>query len=370
MRELTDEKKYFSDVEGPYSLNDNALEVASLLIRPHGHEFFGQLSAYDDYLVDIEKKSSYNSGCTLGLLLPFFKAFGATNNLLEAISSRNVNLMPGTKDTLQYLQEKMECYLISTSYEQHIHTFCKTTGFPFENTVCTKLDLDNEKYELNGRENDWLRKRAEEVVSLPKLKIPLNAKRRDELPDDVLSSVERLDQIFWDEMENEYSTSFELLRSVNTIGGPKKEQAILERTSDVSKTVYTGDSITDREALNRVSKEGGLAVSVNGDKYAVKEAEIGCIIDNTILTSVVVDAFLNSGKEGVQDLVHNWSYHGLEKTKEDFLVNPELINKLINLYPKKLPEVVILTDKNREEFGKRSSYFGKSLREVNFHGKK
>ena len=171
-------------------------------------------------------------------------------------------------------------------------------------------------------------------------------------------------------MENEYSTSFELLKSVNTIGGSKKEQVLLERASDVSKTVYTGDSITDREALGRVRKEGGLAVSVNGDMYAVKEAEIGCIIDNTILTSVVVDAFLNSGKEGVQNLVHNWSYHGLKKAKEDFLVTPELINQLISLYPKKLPEVVILTDENKEEFAKRSSNFGKKLREGKAHGKK
>ncbi|WP_287583858.1 hypothetical protein [Candidatus Borrarchaeum sp.] len=367
MREFIDEKKYFSDVEGPYSLNDNALEVASLLIRPHGHELFKQLSIYDDYLVDLEKKPNYNSGCTLGLLLPFFKVFGATNNLLESISSKNVNLMTGTRSTLQFLREKMECYLISTSYEQHIHAFCKATDFPFENTVCTKLDLDNEKFKLNGRESDWLKKRAEEIVSLPKIKIPINTKSRDELPEDVLSSIERLDQIFL-EMENEYSTSFELLKSVNTIGGSKKEQALLERASDVSKTVYTGDSITDREALGRVRKEGGLAVSVNGDMYAVKEAEIGCIIDNTILTSIVVDAFFNSGKEGLQDLVHNWSYHGLKKAKEDFLVTPELINQLISLYPKKLPEVVILTDENKEEFAKRSSNFGKKLREGKAHG--
>ena len=72
----------------------------------------------------------------------------------------------------------------------------------------------------------------------------------------------------------------------------------------------------------------------------------------------------------MKDLVHNWSFHGLKKAKEDFLANPEFINTLISLYPKKLPEVVILTGENREEFGKRSSYFGKNLRKVNSHGKK
>lgn len=369
MRETSDETKYFSDVEGPYSLNDNALEIASLLIRPLGHEFFNQLSAYDDYLVDIEKKPDYNSGGTLRLQLPFLKAFGATNKLLETVSLRNVNLIPGTKDTLQYLQGKMECYLISTSYEQHIRAFCEVARFPFENTVCTGLDIDNEKYELKGREIEWLKKRAEEIVRLPKIVIPPDAKSHDELPEGVLSSVERLDQIFWDEIETTYLNSFELMKNVNTIGGPKKEQAILERTPDISSVIYTGDSITDREALSRVRKEGGLAVSVNGDRHAVKEAEVGCILENTIVTAVIVDAFYNSGKETVLDLVHNWNLSGLKKAKENLLVNPKLVNSLLDLYPKKLPEVVILTDENREEFGNKSSHFGKNLREVTVHGK-
>ena len=367
MRELTGERKYFSDVEGPYSLNDNALEISSLLM-PQGHEFFNQLSVYDDYLVDIEKKLSYNSGCTLGLLLPFLKAFGATNKLLEDFSLKNVNLIPGTKDTLQYLQGKMECYLISTSYEQHIRAFCEVAGFPFKNTVCTSLDIDNEKYELNGRETKWLKKRVEEIVSLPKIVLPPYVKSRDELPEDVLSSIERLDQIFWDEMENEYSKTFELLKSVNTIGGPKKERAILDRTKDVGSVIYTGDSITDREALRRVRKEGGLAVSINGDRHAVNEAEIGCILENTIVTAVIVDAFYNSGKDGALDLVHNWNLIGLKKVKENLLVNPNLVNNLLELYPKKLPDLVILTNENREEFGKRSFHFGKNLKEAKVHG--
>jgi len=371
-RETVDGISYFSDVEGPYSLNDNALEVANLLIRPRGkplgHKFFDQLSAYDDYLVDIEKKPNYNSGCTLGLLLPFLKAFGATNKLLEDISLKNATLIPGTKDTLQYLQGKINCCLISTSYEQHIRAFCKVTGFPFENTVCTKLDIDNEIYELNSTESEWLKKRAEEIISLPKIVLPSKVKSRNELAEDTFSSIERLDQIFWDEMENEYSKVFELLKSVNTIGGPKKERAILERTSDVSSVIYTGDSITDREALRRVRKEDGLAVSINGDIYAVNEAEIGCMIKNTIVTAVIVDVFYNTSKEGVFDLVHNWNITGLKKAKEKLLVNPKLVDDLIDLYPKKLPEVVILTDENREKFAANSSNFGKDLRKLKVHG--
>ena len=121
-------REYFSDVEGPYSLDDNAFELAGFLI-PKGHEFFRQLSAYDDYLADIIEKEGYKPGDTLRLQIPFLKAFGATNKILEEFSTKNINVLPGTKDCLQYLSENMRCYLISTSYEPYIRAFCKVIGF-------------------------------------------------------------------------------------------------------------------------------------------------------------------------------------------------------------------------------------------------
>lgn len=341
-------------------MDDNAFELAGFLI-PQGHEFFRQLSAYDDYLADIVEKEGYKPGNTLKLQVPFLKAFGATNEILERFSTENINVLSGTRDCLQYLNAKMRCYLISTSYEPYIRAFCTVVGFPFENTVCTKLDID--KYKLNKKETSWLEKLAKEIVSLPQIVLPPHAKTPDDLHPDVLQAIERLDQIFWDEMEKK--DSFMMLADVEPVGGSEKERAILRHSSDIRNVVYTGDSITDREAFRRVKKEGGLTISVNGNMYAVREAELGCMIDNVVVTAVLVDAFYNAGKEGVLDLGYNWTPNGLKLAKKHGLVHPTLVDSLLTMYPEKLPEVAVLTDENREEFGKKSSEFRKKVRGEN-----
>ena len=353
-------REYFSDVEGPFSLDDNAFEIAGLLI-PNGYKFFKQLSAYDDFLADIVKKEGYKPGDTLRLQAPFLKAFGATNEILEQFAADNINVIPGTNDTLQYLNRRMRCFLISTSYESYIQAFCKVVGFPFEQTVCTNFDID--KYNLKPNEINWLKELTTEIVSLPDIIIPSNAVASDELHPEVLKSIERLDQIFWDEMEK--TDAFQLLEDIKPVGGSEKERAIIERTSDLSNVLYTGDSITDREAFRRIKKDGGLTISVNGNMYAVREAEIGCMIENSIVTAVFVSAFYNSGYEATMDLAYNWNSNGLKLAKKYGLVASTLIDSLLAMYPNRLPEVEVLTDSNREEFGQKSTEFRKQVRGEN-----
>lgn len=338
-------------------MDDNAFELAGLLI-PKGYEFFRQLSAYDDYLADIVEKEGYKPGDTLRLQVPFLKAYGATNEILARFSAENINVLSGTRDCLQYLNTKIRSYLISTSYEPYIRAFCSVVGFPFENTACTQLDID--KYELNHQETHWLKQLAKEIVSLPEIVLPPHATTPDALQPDVLKAIERLDQIFWDEMEKK--DSFRILEEVKPIGGSEKERVIVQKASDIGNVVYTGDSITDREAFRRVNQEGGLTISVNGNMFAVREAELGCLIENVLVTAILVDAFFNGGKDGVLDLGYNWNMNGLKIAKKHKLVKNTLVNSLLTMYPEKLPEVVVLSDENREEFGKRSSAFRKQVR--------
>ncbi len=80
---------FISDCEGPISKNDNAFELASHFI-PHGDKFFTLISRYDDILADIVKKKGYKAGDTLKLILPFLKAYDATNQGIMEYSSKNV----------------------------------------------------------------------------------------------------------------------------------------------------------------------------------------------------------------------------------------------------------------------------------------
>jgi energy-converting hydrogenase A subunit R len=62
----------------------------------------------------------------------------------------------------------------------------------------------------------------------------------------------------------------------------------LKKTGNSTSGVfYAGDSITDVEALTLVRENGGLALSFNGNSYAIKAAEWAAISGNTALIGAV-----------------------------------------------------------------------------------
>jgi energy-converting hydrogenase A subunit R len=122
--------------------------------------------------------------------------------------------------------------------------------------------------------------------------------------------------------------------------------------------MYVGDSITDDEAFRLVERKGGLTVSFNGNQYAVKNAEIAVLSENSIVTAVIADAFLRLGKLEALRLVENWNRKTLEKS----LISRTLINQLFKLYPRRLPKTKVITEQNMEILGQESSKFRNKVR--------
>jgi energy-converting hydrogenase A subunit R len=155
-------KFFVSDCEGPISVNDNAFELAGYFIED-GEKFFQIISRYDDILVDEVKRPGYNAGDTLKLILPFLKAYGATNQNMEQFSSRNVLLIPGAQETLSMVNNLMPSFIVSTSYEPYIRALCAQTHFPFSHCYCTRLDLD--KHTLSGEDRNKLKEFCLSITS-------------------------------------------------------------------------------------------------------------------------------------------------------------------------------------------------------------
>ncbi len=109
-------KLFIIDCEGPISKNDNAYELTEHLV-PEGDRFFALISRYDDVQADVVKRYGYKAGDTLRLILPFLKAYGATNEKIEKFSAEHIHLVPGAKDTLHYVRDLMPSFIVSTSYE-------------------------------------------------------------------------------------------------------------------------------------------------------------------------------------------------------------------------------------------------------------
>jgi len=350
-------RAFISDCEGPISKNDNAFEITSHFV-PNGDKLFTVISRYDDVVAEVIKKPGYKAGYTLKLILPFLKAYDVTDQKMREFSAQNLILIPNVKDTLRYVRNVAHAFIVSTSYEHYIEALCQALNFPYENTYCTKVNID--KYHMTAGEKNSLKKLTREIQQMPIIEIPSGARSLNDFPEEYRKTIQRLDEIFWKEIAN--MESGKIFREVNPVGGEEKANAVKDAAEkvgiDLSSVMYVGDSITDVEAFRLVKENDGLAVSFNGNQYAIKTAEIAILSENSVVTAVIADAFCRFGKRETLSLMENWSREVLKKSH----VNQTLLNRLFVLYPSGLPKVKIITDENMEVLIKESGKFRKKVR--------
>lgn len=325
-----------SDCEGPISANDNAFELAGHFIED-GERFFQIVSQYDDILADEIKRPGYNAGSTLKLILPFLRAYGATNQNMKDFSQENVLLIPGARATLGLLQFIMPTYIVSTSYEPYIRALCDLTNFSFNQCYCTRLDLDS--HPLGNADQEKLRQFRLSIVDNP--------------------DFENLERIFWEELPE--MEIYSLVEEVNPVGGEAKKEAVLDimekRSFQANDLMYVGDSITDVQPLNFAKENGGIALSFNGNEFALDNASIAAISDNTVITSVIADLFNRYDLKVVQDFALSFEKDP-EKAVQEHPLNPQLASKLVETNTR----LEMVTENNREELKEESSKFRKRVR--------
>jgi energy-converting hydrogenase A subunit R len=353
----TNRRIFITDCEGPISKNDNAFELASNFV-PNGDRFFALISKYDDVLADIVKKPNYKAGDTLRLILPFLKAYGATNEKIQDFSSKNVLLVPGANATLTFVRKLMPSFIVSTSYEQYISALCIVTRFPFENTYCTRLNMD--KYYISPEEVSRLKELGKEIATLPMIEIPHNANSLSAFSHRDQETIDRLNEIFWKELSN--MNSGKMFSDVNPVGGTEKVRAVKDIVkkldSSFDMVMFVGDSITDTLALKLIREKGGLAVSFNGNDYSVLESDVAVISGDTTVTSVLADVFRRLGKEKTLQLVNEWGPSGLEK----YCIFPQLFKRMSRLLSDSFLKVESVTSDNIERLMRVSSVYRKTVR--------
>jgi energy-converting hydrogenase A subunit R len=344
---------FITDCEGPISKNDNAMEVAAHFV-PQGEEFFTLLSKYDDYLAYVEKRPGYKAGDTLRLILPFLKAFGATDEGIEEFSRAHILLVPGAKDTLRFIRERMPAFIISTSYEPYIKSLCEVIDFPFEAAYSTALVLD--RYPLPQKEEEYLRQTAGEIARMPMIEWGEGTSGLADLSPQGRAVVQQLNQVFWEEMAG--MQIGRVLEEVDPIGGEGKAQAvraILQQSgADISEVMYIGDSITDLQALELVKKGGGLAISFNGNAYAIQGAQVACMGKDTGIISITAQLFAERGAEGVIALLSNWDKEALQSAG----VEKKLLTHLSDT------EIGEITPENQALWAEKSQQFRRHVRGV------
>lgn len=348
---------FISDCEGPISKNDNAFEITSHFI-PAGDKVFTIISKYDDVVADVLKRPDCRAGNTLKLILPLLKAYSVTDSKMRQFSNQSLAFIVGVREALHYVRNIAYAFIVSTSYEHYIRAVCQAIDFPYENTYCTRLSLDG--CSITEEEKIKLKKIVKEIAYMPMIDIPSEAKTIKDFSEKNRETIQRLDEIFLNEIAS--MKSGRIFSEVKPIGGSEKAESVKEAVRKAGlafkDVMYVGDSITDVEAMRLVKDNGGLAVSFNGNQYAMENSEIAILSGNSIITAMIADVFSKFGKQKTLALAENWK---MEEIKKD-AVNQALLNHILNLGSIELPQVSIISKENMQTLVKESSDFRKKVR--------
>jgi energy-converting hydrogenase A subunit R len=348
---------FATDCEGPISKNDNAMELAGQFL-PRGELFFSRVSKYDDFLADVEKRPGYRAGDTLKLILPFFKAFGVTEQDMEAFSRDHILLLPRAREILTYISSFMPCYIISTSYTPYIRALCRAIGHPEERSFSTAAPLD--QFPISPLEREKLKELEEEIAALPLFDWPSDAGSLKDLEPRDRKCIERLNRIFWEEIAA-WGIG-RLLTEITPVGGEEKALALKKISAlhnlPLSQAFYAGDSITDVQVFQEVNRAGGLTLAINGNAYAVREARLACLSGTTLPLAVLAEVFNREGTEGALEMAGKWE----RKTLASHGIRSEWLDDLFPPGRSPTAEVVVLSDENRAEITRKSTRFRKEVR--------
>jgi energy-converting hydrogenase A subunit R len=296
---------FVTDCEGPLTKNDNAQEVAERFL-PDGAEFFARLSRYDDFLADVAHRPGYNAGDTLRLLPPFLRAFEVSDEEVEQFGAEGVLLVPGALKLLDRVRGLLPAYIISTSYTPYLEALSAVTGFPLANVRCTEVSLD--QWDMPKDEKAWLREEAGRILTRPVLTIPDGATSVEDLAPVDRETVVELEELFWVQMQGRVSGR--MLDHVRPVGGAMKlaalEEIMATEGAERADVMYVGDSITDVPPLAAVQSWGGVALSFNGNGYALAAAEFAAAGPDAEVTALLAAAFARGGRDAVLDEARHW----------------------------------------------------------------
>jgi energy-converting hydrogenase A subunit R len=103
----------------------------------------------------------------------------------------------------------------------------------------------------------------------------------------------------------------------------------------------------------------GLAVSFNGNSYAVKNADIAAVSDNNLVTAIIADIFYKFGRDVTLKMLQSWNQIDLGATGVDL----ELLKQAFES-SKFVPKVQIVTSESMNSIVTESSEFRKKVRGV------
>lgn len=283
----------FTDGEGPLVYKDLAFDLAGRMRIRDGNEssgrkFFEVLSLYDDFLTE-HGRPGYQAGDTLALIVPHLLCHHICDHDIEE-EAHEARMVAGVPEYIFRMQhDAWDIRVISTAYRPMWNFVGASLRIPKEEIACTDMSLDLIRTQ----------------VDLSRMRV-LVTEAEARVADSRVGFFDDLDELYW---KNLPAIGYEPLEVVSVMGGRRKVDAAHRFTKDLgvslSDVVYIGDSITDDALLSEVKNAGGLAIAVNGNEYALRNAMVAVATTDMRHFLPLLDAWQQSGYDGVQTFVQS-----------------------------------------------------------------
>lgn len=277
------------DLEGPLSPQDNAYELTKLF--PNGDKLFEVISRYDD-LLTLEGRPDYEPGDTLALIVPFLILHNTSEADITSLAVK-ATYTNGASDLISRLQSSgWKVFCITTTYEQYAIHLTQKLGIFAHNVACTPFPLDRFRRTLTKEDTQLLQQVEAEILAMYPATDDARLKQS-------------LDNFFWERLPvTEVGAA---IRGVKPVGGRRKVAALNKfaekQNQPISNCVVVGDSITDARMLQTVEAAGGLAITFNGNDYALPPATMALASTHISDLLEVLQVWAKSGRNTVEKMV-------------------------------------------------------------------
>ena len=330
---------FISNCEGTISKNNNTLDLINHYV-PEGDRVLDAIDSYCQINARFTRKKDVHTAQPLKLVLPFLLAFDANNKSVEDFSCESLMLSDYCRESLGYIKDISNAFIFSTSYEHHLRAICKETGFPLENTISTKVNLD--KFTLSEKEVTKLKSIAWEIGGMTPIKIPSNATSIKEFSAQDQATLKRLDQLFWGEVAK--NNCKRIFSDVHVVTEADKLNAAKNISNSLSSRLtefmYVGSTAADVAPMKLLNQNGGFVISLVGEPATVRNSGITILSDNYAAIGVFADLFLRFGQAEAGRLAGNFDRNALWMTS----VEPKMLNQVTDLDMKSWPKVFAVSE--------------------------
>lgn len=354
---LTHDKLLICSTRGFLVQNDVTRDICERFIDK-GDRFYDLISRFDDIVSYVLNREQDRPGNTSRIIAPYLRAYGATDYSMYSFCKQDIRLMPEAQRVIRYFQELLPSFIITMSFKHEIMALTEALGIPPEMINCSQLTLDDADF--TRQESRSLKECSNKLSALPlskhsyKVGDPMAADKKD------IDLINTVDEMLHNAKMGSGTES--ILKNMSVIGANEKTYWVLDMRNrthiDLCGLAYIGGDNTDFQAMDIIRDGHGLSMSFNGSEIATHGANIAVISRDCTAAAVLVQEFYNEGIEAVYDLVANWDRESLRKRD---CPDRNLMDYMLKINPKKLPEVYAVDRKNVEEIATKSDAYRKKL---------